>query len=172
MQATVPLSRLNITLYSVERRAQSIMQKNALISRALNRFLSNQFLQFATELRLGAAFLFPLPPLLESRGDSPGPLRFTARHEESVWHLHWAGVCFRARSVRSIDLEPCLKFTEGNVNEVGTTPDCSIRMQSIRLFLHAATHNFDLQFDVVLGNIAKSFYREIVLSLREESEWI
>lgn len=66
-QATVPLSRLNITLYSVERRAINNVEKCA-YSRALNR-LSNSVLICHG---IGRASLFPLT----SRGEiPPEPLR-------------------------------------------------------------------------------------------------
>lgn len=102
-QATVPLSRLNITLYSVERRAINNVEKCA-YSRALNRlFLSNSVLICHG---IGRARLLRF---LSKEGDLPLPPRtVTRRFEDDCICI---GRVFRARSVKSIDLEPCLKFT-------------------------------------------------------------
>lgn len=83
MQATVPLSRLNITLYSVERRAINNVEKCAYFPS-----VESVSLESVSSICHGIAprraFLFPLPPLLERREIPPDRYVFTTRHEESA----------------------------------------------------------------------------------------
>lgn len=103
-QATVPLSRLNITLYSVERRAINNVEKCA-YSRALNRlFLSNSVLICHG---IGRARLLRFLSKEGERSSSPPADRYATIRRRCIC----IGRVFRARSVKSIDLEPCLKFT-------------------------------------------------------------
>lgn len=103
-QTTVPLSRLNITLYSVERRAINNVEKCA-YSRALNRlFLSNSVLICHG---IGRARLLRFLSKEGERSSSPPADRYATIRRRCIC----IGRVFRARSVKSIDLEPCLKFT-------------------------------------------------------------
>lgn len=147
------LSRLNITLYSVERRAINNVEKCA-YSRTLNR-LSNSVLICHGIGRRGARLCFH--SLLEGRFP---PNRYATFRSKTL-HLHWT--VFRARSVRLIDLEPCLKFTwvmSMKLERMIARLECS----SSSLFLHGR-HGKITRILIRLCEYCKISYRELLFTI-------
>lgn len=146
-----PLSRLNITLYSVERRAINNVEKCA-YSRALNR-LSNSVLICHGIGRRGARLCFH--SLLEGRFP---PNRYATFRSKTL-HLHWT--VFRARSVRLIDLEPCLKFTWVMSMKLERILIARLECSSSSLFLHGR-HGKITRILIRLCEYCKISYRELL----------
>lgn len=150
MQATMPLSRLNITLYSVERRAINSVEKCA-YSRALNR-LSNSVL-----ICHGIARIASLFPFSSRGGNSP---RTVTRRFASKTRCICIGRVFRARSVRLIDLEPCLKFTWVMSMKLERILIARLECSSF-IFARSTWQKLRMQFDC--ANIAKYRIVEIII---------
>ena len=102
------------------------------------------------------ASLFPLT----SRGEIP-PNRYATFRSKTL-HLHWT--VFRARSVRLIDLEPCLKFTWVMSMKLERILIARLECSSSSLFLHGR-HGKITRIVIRLCEYCKISYRELLFTI-------